>query len=116
LKARFGSHEVINTIMLNFIGIALVSYFIQYHYKRPAIRSCSPQRLAPAHTSRGGSLHSGISERIPLNLAFVSLCFALCSSTSSVAHEVGYELRATGENPTAAEYGGISIRKQIIIA
>src|SRR5918995_4448481 len=26
LKARFGSHEVINTIMLNFIGIALVSY------------------------------------------------------------------------------------------
>src|SRR5881409_1693497 len=27
LRARFGSHEVINTIMLNFIGIALVSYF-----------------------------------------------------------------------------------------
>src|ERR1700704_2602412 len=35
LKARFGSHEVINTIMLNFIGIALVSYFTQYHYKEP---------------------------------------------------------------------------------
>src|SRR5882757_8848194 len=35
LKARFGSHEVINTIMLNFIGIALVSYFTQYHYKKP---------------------------------------------------------------------------------
>ena len=33
LKARFGSHEVINTIMLNFIGIALVSYFTQYHYR-----------------------------------------------------------------------------------
>ncbi|MFN2516645.1 MAG: ABC transporter permease, partial [Pyrinomonadaceae bacterium] len=28
----------------------------------------------------------------------------------------GYELRATGANPTAAEYGGISIRKQIVIA
>src|SRR5215510_5843574 len=27
LKARFGSHEVINTIMLNFIAVALVSYF-----------------------------------------------------------------------------------------
>src|SRR5215470_11592104 len=35
LKAKFGSHEVINTIMLNFIGIALVSYFTQYHYKIP---------------------------------------------------------------------------------
>ena len=28
----------------------------------------------------------------------------------------GYELRATGTNPTAAEYGGISVRKQIIVA
>src|SRR5882762_3842712 len=35
LKARFGTHEVINTIMLNFIGISLVSYFTQYHYKKP---------------------------------------------------------------------------------
>jgi ABC-type uncharacterized transport system permease subunit len=35
LKARFGSHEVINTIMLNFIAIALVSYWTQYHYKIP---------------------------------------------------------------------------------
>jgi general nucleoside transport system permease protein len=29
LKAKFGSHEVINTIMLNFIAVALVSYFTQ---------------------------------------------------------------------------------------
>src|SRR3954468_24532795 len=29
LKAQFGSHEVINTIMLNFIAVALVSYFTQ---------------------------------------------------------------------------------------
>src|SRR3954470_5798211 len=33
LKARFGSHEVINTIMLNFIAVALVGYFTQYHYR-----------------------------------------------------------------------------------
>jgi len=28
----------------------------------------------------------------------------------------GYEIRATGSNPTAAEYGGISIRRQIVVA
>src|SRR5881227_3638017 len=33
LKARFGAHEVITTIMMNFIAIALASYFTQYHYK-----------------------------------------------------------------------------------
>src|SRR5262249_21290751 len=32
LKARFGSHEVINTIMLNFIAVGLCSYFTQYQY------------------------------------------------------------------------------------
>ncbi len=31
LKARFGSHEVINTIMLNFIAVPLVGYFTKYH-------------------------------------------------------------------------------------
>src|SRR3712207_3889951 len=35
LKARFGAHEVITTIMMNFIAIALASYFTQYHYKPP---------------------------------------------------------------------------------
>src|SRR4051794_32345527 len=35
LRAKFGSSEVINTIMLNFIAVALVSYFTQYYYKIP---------------------------------------------------------------------------------
>src|ERR1044072_2659601 len=35
LKARFGSHEDINTIILNFIAVSPVSYFTQYHYKVP---------------------------------------------------------------------------------
>src|SRR5216110_1754575 len=44
LKARFGSHEVINTIMLNFIAVALVGYFTQYHFKIPgdAIMQTAP--------------------------------------------------------------------------
>src|SRR2546421_11248813 len=33
LKAKFGSHEVINTIMLNFIAIAIAGDFTQYHFK-----------------------------------------------------------------------------------
>src|SRR5690606_38840357 len=35
LKAKFGSHEVINTIMLNFIALGFVAYFTQYFYKVP---------------------------------------------------------------------------------
>ena len=34
LKAKFGAHEVITTIMMNFIAVAIVSYLTQYHYRK----------------------------------------------------------------------------------
>jgi len=72
LKARFGSHEVINTIMLNFIAIALVSYFTQYHYKVPGdpILQTAPIGWG-AHIARFGRFLPGFPERIPLNVAFI---------------------------------------------
>ena len=118
LKARFGSHEVINTIMLNFIAVALVSYFTQYHYKTPGDPIMETSQIgAGAHIARLGRFIPGLPERIPLNLAFV-LALICCALVYLFLWRTkwGYELRATGSNPTAAEYGGISIRKQIVIA
>jgi ABC-type uncharacterized transport system permease subunit len=118
LKARFGSHEVINTIMLNFVAVALVSYFTQYHYKIPGdpIMETAPIG-AGAHIARLGKFIPGLPERIPLNLAFI-LALICCVLVYLFLWRTkwGYELRSTGANPSAAEYGGISIRKQIIIA
>jgi len=117
LKARFGSHEVINTIMLNFIAVLLVSYFTQYHYKIPGdpILQTAPIGYG-AHVARLGKFIPGLPERIPLNLAFILALFA-CGLVYLFLWRTkwGYEIRATGSNPTAAEYGGISIRKQIVL-
>jgi simple sugar transport system permease protein len=118
LKARFGSHEVINTIMLNFIAVALVSYFTQYHYKIPGdpIMESSPIGEG-ARIARLGKFIPGFPERIPLNLAFLLALFAcLLVYLFLWRTKWGYEIRATGSNPSAAEYGGISIRKQIVLA
>jgi len=118
LKARFGSHEVINTIMLNFVAVALVSYFTQYHYKTPGDPIMESSEIGGgAHIARLGKFLPGFPERIPLNLAFI-LALVCCVLVYLFLWRTkwGYELRATGSNPTAAEYGGISIRKQIIIA
>lgn len=118
LKARFGSHEVINTIMLNFIAVALMSYFTQYHYKAPGdpILQTVPIGEA-AYIARLGKFIPGFPEFIPLNLAFV-LALICCGLVYLFLWRTkwGYELRATGTNPSAAEYGGISVRKQIIVA
>src|SRR3954462_5703267 len=48
LRAKFGSHEVINTIMLNFIAVALVSYFTQYYYKIPGDTIMQTAEIGPA--------------------------------------------------------------------
>src|SRR5436305_10188911 len=72
LKARFGAHEVITTIMMNFIAIALASYFTQYHYKPPGDASLETVPICESgHIARFGKFLPGFPERIPLNLAFV---------------------------------------------
>lgn len=118
LKARFGSHEVINTIMMNFIAVALASYFTQYHYRVPgdAIMQTAPIS-ANAYLPRLGQAMPGFPERIPLNASFV-LALLACGAVYVFLWRTkwGYELRAIGSNPTAAEYGGISVRRQIVLA
>src|SRR6266480_1361421 len=78
LKARFGSHEVINTIMLNFIGIALISYFTQYYYKIPGdpIMQSAPIGEA-AHIPQLNQFLPFIPKDVPLNIAFL-LAILMC--------------------------------------
>jgi len=118
LKAKFGSHEVINTIMLNFIAIALLSYFTQYHYKIPGDAIMETAEVSSrAHLPTLGHLLPRFPAWIPLNLAFL-LAVLACILVYVFLWKTkwGYEMRATGANPSAAEYGGVSIRKQIILA
>jgi ABC-type uncharacterized transport system permease subunit len=118
LKARFGSHEVINTIMLNFIAVALVSYLTQYHFKQAGdpILQTVPMG-AGASIPRISHLIPGMPEFVPLSVAFL-LAILMCVLVYIFLWKTkwGYELRATGENAAAAEYGGISPKRQIIIA
>jgi len=118
LKARFGSHEVINTIMLNFIAISLVSYFTQYHYKIAGdpILQTAPIGEA-AQIPQLNQFLPFIPADVPLNIAFL-LAILMCFLVYVFLWKTkwGYELRAVGANPSAAEYGGISPQKQIIIA
>jgi ABC-type uncharacterized transport system permease subunit len=127
LKARFGSHEVINTIMMNFIAAGIASALTQSYYKvqgDPILetRAIGNQSLTPpginAHIPRLGHLLGGlIPERIPLNLAFIFALLA-CALVYIFLWRTkwGYAIRATGANPFAAEYGGISVRHQIVLA
>src|ERR1044071_9950926 len=129
LKAKFGAHEVITTIMMNFIAVAIVSYLTQYHYRKQGdpiletlpIAEMQNGVLVGPHIPRMHALLAplGISfpSHVPLNLAFL-LAVAACGLVYVFLWKTkwGYELRAVGINPSAAEYGGISIRRNIVMA
>ena len=129
LKARFGAHEVITTIMMNFIAAGLVSYLTDHHYRKigdpiletlPIAEKAGGAIVGP-HIPRMGALlaYLGINfpERLPLNLAFL-FALAACAIVYVFLWKTkwGYELRAVGINPSAAEYGGMSIARNIVIA
>jgi ABC-type uncharacterized transport system permease subunit len=118
LRARFGAHEVITTIMMNFIAVALASYFTQYHYKKEgdAILQTAPIGES-GQIPRLGRFIPGLPERIPLNVAFL-LALMACVAVWIFLWKTrwGFAIRATGANPAAAEYGGISTGRQIVLA
>ncbi len=122
LKARFGSHEVINTIMLNFIAVGLISYLTQNFYKEPGDPIMQTVPIAEqAHLARFSGLLSplGINfpQRIPLNISFLlALLAAFLVWVFLWRTKWGYEIRAVGSSPSAAEYGGISVPRQIVLA
>jgi ABC-type uncharacterized transport system permease subunit len=121
LKARFGAHEVVTTIMLNFVAVALAGYLTQYHLKEEGDAVLESRPIgAGAHWARLGSLlpgRLGLPERIPLNLAFVA-ALAACALVYLLLWRTrwGYALRATGANAEAAAYGGIATGRQAIAA
>jgi simple sugar transport system permease protein len=105
LKSRFGAHEVITTIMLNFIVLALLSYLTSTHLKVPEtlhtqeIRSGELPRISDVLPAFHGSA---------ANLA-IGLAVAACVVTWWFLFRTrrGFELRAVGLQPEAAEYGGV---------
>jgi simple sugar transport system permease protein len=122
LKARFGSHEVINTIMMNFIAVGLVSYLTQQYYKAPGDPIMQTTPIAEnAHIARFSTLLNPLGvnfpQRIPLNISFLlALLTAFLVWVFLWRTKWGYEIRAVGSNPLAAEYGGVNVRKQILLA
>ncbi len=122
LKARFGVHEVINTIMMNFIAIGLTSYLVVNVFKEAGqMTPQTPKILASAHLPRlaGAARALGIPlpDANPLNasiliaLAAVGLAWFILYRTT-----LGYEIRAVGLNAAAAENAGINVRRTLVLA
>lgn len=107
LRARYGAHEVITTIMLNFVVLALLAYLVSAHLHEPetlhtaTIRSGALPRLADFADAFHGSAANGI-----LLLAILT---GIAGWWYLFRTRRGFELRAVGLQPEAAEYGGVHV-------
>ena len=111
LKAYTGAHEVVTTIMLNYVAFRLSDYMLTGPMKRSGFNPVSPPieksawlpKLAPDPLR----FHAGFF--LALAVAYFVYWF-LWKSTW------GFEIRTVGANPDAARYAGISIAKNFILA
>jgi simple sugar transport system permease protein len=111
LRARTGAHEVITTIMLNYISFRLAEWLLCGPLE--AVQgTCRTQEIAPsAHLPRF------LDHPVTLHWGFVlALAAAVVTGWFLFRTTWGYQLRTVGANPNAARYGGIRVGKTYVMA
>lgn len=112
LRARTGAHEVIVTIMMNYISILLTDYLIKNVFSDPTSSAprtpfIQPSAELPLLLGADYRLHAGFL------LAIVAAFFIywLLNRTTT-----GFEIGTVGANPDAARYAGMSITRNFVLA
>ena len=114
LKARTGAHEVIVTIMLNYIGLYLISYLLRTQgalqapgSNNPKSPAMLPSAIFPELFGAKYNLHWGFIFAIA---ATAWVWYLINRST------LGFQFRAVGENPHAARVAGINVKNVYVYA
>ena len=111
LRARFGASEVIATLMLNIVGALLANYLVDGPLHSPNAEDGETAGLPSA------SWLPVLMPSTRLTIAFL-LALALAALLKFVFTRTvfGYELRAAGEAPQAAERAGIDLSRMALVA
>jgi len=107
LKTYTGAHEVITTIMLNYIAINITDYLADGPWKDTVgIEARTPPILETAIIPKWGPIPIGFFIAAAMSLA---IWFLLYRTTT------GYEIRTVGLNQHAARYGGVKVARTVIL-
>lgn len=110
IKNRLQISEVIITIMLNYVALYLVEYLVNNPFKSEGM-VVRTEEIAPSAKLVSLVAHTRLNTGIFIALAAVFLFWVLFYRM-----KLGYELRATGDSPLAAESAGINNKRNILLA
>ena len=119
LKVYKGIHEVISTIMLNYIGTGLIAYLLSNIFFDKDEKNAIPQTVELPESGRLPALNNlfGIEDLpnlhgfLPITILLGLIYYLLIWKTT-----LGYDLRVTGANPIAARFSGVDPKRLTIIA
>ncbi|HLA07325.1 MAG TPA: ABC transporter permease [Anaerolineales bacterium] len=112
LKAYTGGHEVINTIMMNYIALNSISFLLNGPMKDPNPENVIARTPMIAEGARIPPLFDGLRVHWGFFLALLVafLVWWLLTKTT-----LGFEIRTVGANPDAAKYAGMNVKRIIIL-
>lgn len=117
LKVRFRVNEVISTLMMNYIIVALVNFLVfavwtegGFQMSRTFQKAAWLPRLADY--ARQFKILAGLTTHLGLVIAVVAAVIVWYFVYRS---KWGYEIRLIGDNPRAAEYAGINIARNTVL-
>jgi simple sugar transport system permease protein len=112
LKAYTGGHEVINTIMMNYIALNTISFLLNGPMKDRDPNNVIARTPLIAESARMPAIFEGfrIHWGFVLALIVAFIVWWLLNKTT-----LGFEIRTVGANPDAAKYAGINVKRTIII-
>jgi simple sugar transport system permease protein len=117
LKAYRGSHEVIVTMMMNFIAAAIASYVTLELIKNPESQNPESRPISTDFMFRNYDFVQSFFKDSPANFSLLIAIVMALVCYFFLFHTVwGYEIRSSGKNEKASEIAGIPSRKMKILA
>lgn len=109
LRAKTGAHEVITTIMMNFIALRLVDYLLKVQFFQLEGRS-DPVSKSVESSARYPKLIDFINARYRVHIGiFIAVLAAWFIWWLLYRSTIGFEFRAVGANPDGARYAGMNV-------
>src|SRR5690554_3943104 len=115
LKAKFNVHEVVSTIMMNWVAYWTVYYVVSCYFKGEYFETES--KKLPADSTLRSEFLSDL-----FNGSYINNGFILAIITTIIIAFIinkttlGYQLKAVGFNKHAAEYAGMKVNRNIILS
>ncbi len=115
LKARFNVHEVVATIMMNWIAYWTVYYAVPAYFKGPYLETESKKipDIASLKVPWMTELFDGSYVNLGLVISLAAIVIIAVILNSTV---LGYQLKAAGFNRFASEYAGMNVHRNIILS